>query len=268
MHMQMTYVKLSIQEEIARRLDLIEQEETVRVVYACESGSRAWGFESVDSDYDVRFLYVHPRDWYLSVEDRRDVIERPVQNALDLSGWDLLKALRLFRKSNPPLLEWFVSPIVYRESGRTAQKLRGLADQFHSPRASAYHYLHMAQGNFREYLRGDEVWTKKYLYVLRPLLAIQWIERGLGIVPMEFQKLVEALLPVGPLRTCVDDLVKRKRAGSELTRGPRVAPISEFIESELARHEGEFVVPQPWAPPADKLDIVFHQTLAETQKGS
>ena len=267
MPMQGEYMKLPIEEEIARELDVIEMEEAVRVVYACESGSRAWGFESVDSDYDVRYIYVHPRDWYLSVEERRDVIERPIDGALDLSGWDLLKALRLFRKSNPPLLEWLVSPIVYRESGSTAQRLRDLADQFHSPRAAAYHYLHMAQGNFREYLRGNEVWTKKYLYVLRPLLAIQWIEQGLGIVPMEFHKLIEQLLPVGALRTCIDDLVKGKHAGSELARGPRIAPISEFIEAELGRHEGKLSVPEPSISPADKLDVVFHAVLRETQSG-
>jgi len=260
-------MKPAIEEEIVRELDVIEREEAVRVVYACESGSRAWGFESVDSDYDVRFLYVHPRDWYLSVEERRDVIERPIDGALDLIGWDLLKALRLFRKSNPPLLEWLVSPIIYCESGSTAQRLRDLAAQFNSPRAAAYHYLHMAQGNFREYLRGEEVWTKKYLYVLRPLLAIQWIERGLGIVPMEFQKLIEQLLPVGALRTCINDLIKSKRAGTELARGPRIPPISEFIESELARHGEKLSVPERSAPPADKLDVLFYEVLSETQHG-
>ena len=183
-------MKPVIEKEIARQIDVIEREEAVRVLYACESGSRAWGFESVDSDYDVRFLYVHPRDWYLSVEERRDVIERPIDGVLDLCGWDLLKALRLFRKSNPQLLEWLVSPIIYRESGSAAPKLRDLAAQYISPRAVAYHYLHMAQGNFREYLRGEDVWTKKYLYVLRPLLAIQWIEQERGIVPMEFHILL------------------------------------------------------------------------------
>lgn len=90
---------------IRAQLAFIETEENVRVVYACESGSRAWGFPSADSDYDVRFLYLHPRDWYLSVAEKRDVIERPISEGLDLNGWDLRKTLQLFRKSNPPLLE-------------------------------------------------------------------------------------------------------------------------------------------------------------------
>lgn len=103
--------------EILARLEQIEKDEDVTIFYACESGSRAWGFPSADSDYDVRFIYVRPRDWYLSidVEEKRDVIERPINDALDISGWDLRKALKLLRKSNPPLLEWLSSPIVYKE---------------------------------------------------------------------------------------------------------------------------------------------------------
>ena len=107
----------TVDEEIQRSIDEIEQSENVTVLYACESGSRAWGFHSQDSDYDVRFIYAHPPDWYLSVdlEKKRDVIERPILDDLDVSGWDLRKSLQLFRKSNPPLLEWLDSPIVYRD---------------------------------------------------------------------------------------------------------------------------------------------------------
>jgi hypothetical protein len=233
------------------------------VLYACESGSRAWGFESADSDYDVRFLYVHSRDWYLSIEDHRDVIERPINDGLDISGWDLRKALRLFRKSNPPLLEWLGSPIVYREKGGTAQRLRGLATEFQSPRACAYHYLHMARGNYREYLQGEEVWTKKYFYVLRPLLAIQWLERGLGLVPTEFQHLVDRLVPEGSIRESIDRLVERKRLGAELAKGPRLAAISDFIESELARYEAELSVAKAALTPAARLDEVLRDALPE-----
>lgn len=244
------------------RLDEIEREESVRVLYACESGSRAWGFESVDSDYDVRFLYVHSRDWYLSIQNHRDVIERPIDDSLDISGWDLRKALRLFRKSNPPLLEWLGSPIVYREEGDTAQKLRGLAKEFYSERACAYHYLHMARGNYRDYLQDEEVWTKKYLYVLRPLLAIQWLEQGLGLVPTEFQRLVDRLVPEGRVRESIDRLVEQKRRGSELAKGPKMVAISDFIESELARHEGDLSLTKTESPPVSRLDQVFRDALS------
>src|SRR6476619_733662 len=136
-----------MKKEILKRLDQIERKENVRIFYACESGSRAWGFESTDSDWDVRFIYVHPRDWYLSidVEEKRDVIERTINDELDISGWDIRKALKLLRKSNPPLLEWLTSPIVYKEIGETAKQLREAMAQFYSPISAFYHYLHMAK---------------------------------------------------------------------------------------------------------------------------
>ena len=99
-------ISLERRAEIIAGLSKVAEEEGVRVLYACESGSRAWGFPSSDSDYDVRFIYAHPVEWYLSIRNRRDVIERPVVNDIDLSGWDIKKALVLLRKSNPPLLEW------------------------------------------------------------------------------------------------------------------------------------------------------------------
>jgi predicted nucleotidyltransferase len=122
-------------EEILLRLDEIEKDHNVTIFYACESGSRAWGFPSADSDYDVRFLYLHPRDWYLAidVEEERDVIEGPISDMLDISGWDLRKALKLLRKSNPPLLEWLSSPIIYKETLTITEKVRELVPEYYSP---------------------------------------------------------------------------------------------------------------------------------------
>lgn len=214
----------------------VESEQNVRVLYACESGSRAWGFASQDSDYDVRFLYVHSRDWYLSVEDGRDVVERPLTNELDVSGWELRKALRLLRKSNPPLLEWLKSPVVYREDPVFTMEFCGLAAGFYSPRRCFAHYLHMAFGNWRDYLAGrDEVSLKKYLYVFRPLLACRWLERGLGQVPMLFRELVEGVLDEPDVREALSALVARKQAGDELTVSAPVEVLSRFVAGELPR---------------------------------
>jgi predicted nucleotidyltransferase len=227
---------IPIREQIEESLDLIEREEQCAVLLAVESGSRAWGFESTDSDYDVRFIYVRPIDWYLSIDDdKRDVIEKPITGELDVSGWDLRKALRLLRKSNPPLLEWLQSPIVYRQRLDIAAGLRALAPEFYNARAGFFHYLHMAEGNLREYLRGDTVWRKKYFYVLRPVLAMRWIEQGRGLVPIEFQTLLDATVPAGDIRGAIDELLVAKRSGAELDRGPRVPVISDFVEAEIAR---------------------------------
>ncbi len=123
--------------EINRRIDQIESDNPVKVIWACESGSRAWGFASADSDYDVRFLYINKPSWYHAVdlEEKRDVIETPIEGVWDINGWDFRKALRLYRKSNPPLLEWLQSPITYREQSSAAHKMRDLLPSFYSPTA-------------------------------------------------------------------------------------------------------------------------------------
>ena len=95
----------------------IEREQDTRLLFAVESGSRAWGFASPDSDYDVRFVYKRGMREYVRMREQRDVIELPIIGDLDINGWDIVKALTQFRKSNPSLLEWLHSPIVYRENG-------------------------------------------------------------------------------------------------------------------------------------------------------
>jgi predicted nucleotidyltransferase len=256
-----------LREKIRARLKDIETEKGVRVLYACESGSRAWGFPSVDSDYDVRFVYLHPRDWYLSInlEHKRDVIERPVGHQLDISGWDLRKALQLLRKCNPPLMEWLGSPIVYWDEFTIAARMRELMSKYFSPVACLYHYLHMAQGNYRDYLKGPEVWIKKYFYILRPILAINWIERGFGVAPTEFQVLVEQVVDTPKLKEEIGKLIEAKRRGEELDRGPRIAPISEFIEGELARLENKRFEREYHRPtaPVDEFNGLFRSALDE-----
>ena len=227
-----------VSERVRDTLARLEAERNVRVLYACESGSRAWGFASRGSDYDVRFLYVHSRDWYLSVEDRCDVIEEPIADDLDVSGWELRKALRLLRKSNPPLLEWLRSPIVYQYDPAFVAQFGALATEFYSPRRCFRHYLHMAFGNWRDYLCGrKQVSLKKYLYVFRPLLACRWIERGIGPVPMLFDELVAQVLDEPEVREAIAELVARKRAGDELDSAPRVEALDRFIKTELPRLE-------------------------------
>ena len=243
-----------VQNELAK----VEAQYGVRVLYACESGSRAWGFASRDSDYDVRFLYVHPRDWYLSLENHRDVIEMNIHDDLDVSGWELRKALRLLKKSNPPLLEWLKSPVVYAHDEAFLTGFRELSEVCHSPTRCFAHYLHMASGNVREYLKGETVWLKKYLYVLRPLLACRWIERGLGQVPMRFDELVYETVDDMQVLVAIADLVTRKMAGDELDRGPRVEALDEFIHAEIPRLR-RVLPPEETAPEAEPLNRFFQR---------
>lgn len=227
-----------VKQQILEELIKIEKEEHVQILYACESGSRAWGFPSKDSDYDVRFIYIRPEDWYISIFEKRDVIERPISDMLDINGWDLKKALNLFRKSNPPLLEWLQSPIVYRENHAITEQIRSISTFTFSPRSCMHHYLHMAKGNYREYLQGDQVKIKKYFYVLRPILACEWIEKYNTMPPIEFELLVDDLVAKGSeLKEVIDGLLIRKRAGDEMDYEPRINPINDFLEAKIAHYE-------------------------------
>ena len=227
----------NVRNKILNALQTIEKENNVCIFYACESGSRAWGFPSTDSDYDVRFLYIHPIEWYLSIDKKRDVIEKLITDEIDMSGWDIKKTLQLFKKSNPALLEWLHSPIVYSEKHSVIQKLKVLLPEYYSPVACLYHYLHMAQGNYREYMKGETVWTKKYFYILRPIFACLWIEKNLGPVPVEFEVLVNRLVTDDKLKQEINNLLVKKKKGEELYRGPQIPMINDFIVNQLNRLE-------------------------------
>ena len=267
-------IESHVKNEILRRLSRAENEHDVRIVYACESGSRAWGFASPDSDYDVRFLYVRPIDWYLSfdVERRRDVIEYPIVDEIDCSGWDLKKALYLFTRTNGALFEWLNSPVTYIEEGETTKSLRDLAPEVFSPIALCYHYSHMAKTNAREYLFGDKVRLKKYFYVMRPLFAIRYIEAGLGIPPVRFQTLVDAVAPDN-LKPGISKLIEIKSRTKELGYGEPIQEIGEFIEAEIERH-GSYFSGQGRPDLHDKKDVldtlneIFRNSLTERNETS
>lgn len=253
-----------IKEEILRRLAQAEREHDVKIIYAVESGSRAWGFASPNSDYDGRFVYVHRPDWYLSVglEEQRDVIEYPIVDDLDINGWDLRKALRLFWKSNPAFVEWIQSPIVYTERGTFAEQCRLLVPQVYSVESGMYHYRSMAKTNYRGYLREPMVPLKKYFYVLRPLLSVRWLERHGTPAPIEFHKLLEVLDGEHALLAAIDALLEKKRASPELGLSPQVPAIQGFIVDELARLE---TITPPRVVRRDvepQLSVLFRQILA------
>jgi uncharacterized protein len=251
---------MNLTAQIKETLYNLEQETGCKVLYACESGSRAWGFDSPDSDYDVRFIYVHPTDWYLSIVDHRDVIERMLPNDLDVSGWELRKALRLMRKSNPPFYEWLRSPIVYAERRECVDELRKVAMDCYSPERCYYHYRSMARGNMRDYFERERVPLKKYLYVLRPILACKWIEADLGPAPMEFQTMVDKLIEPGLLRSDIEALVDRKRQSSEMGAGQKIDSIQAFIEFEM-EHIGELKAYGGHLPDLGPIDAYFRKTI-------
>lgn len=254
-----------IRAEIMRRLARTEREEGVRIVLAIESGSRAWGFASPNSDFDVRFIYARPAEWYLAVdlEERRDVIEYKITDDIDLNGWDIRKALRLFWKSNPAFVEWIQSPISYIEAGAFAAGVRQLLSEVYSCERGVYHYRSMAKTNYHAYLRAEQVPLKKYFYVLRPLLSVRWIERYGTAAPIEFGKLLHLLADQPGLLADIDDLLARKRSAPETGLSEPVASIHQFIETELARLETLGLQRAKRSAAMADLNALFHATLNE-----
>ena len=220
-----------VRETIPAKLREIEQRENVRILHCVESGSRAWGFASPDSDYDVRFVYVRPLEYYLQLGKTRDVIEWQLDDTLDINGWDLQKALRLLHNSNPTLFEWDRSPIVYKTTPEWAQ-ISACFTHYFKKRSALYHYLSTAKKNYREYLKGDLVRLKKYFYVLRPLLACRWILEKQTPPPVLFTQLKETCLPVEMLPV-VEDLLNQKKQTSELGLGPRIVPLNDYLDASI-----------------------------------
>lgn len=220
-------------EVILEKLLTIEKENDVRILYACESGSRAWGFASPDSDYDVRFIYMHPADEYLSIGEKKDVIELPVNEVLDIGGWDIRKVLQLFLKSNAPLYEWLQSPITYKVEGGFRQELQQLAQHYFSGRAGCHHYISMARNTFEYDLQGEQVRIKKYFYALRPLLAALWIIEKKTVPPITFHEL-RTLITDKEWNSAVDDLLQKKTVSDEKTTIIPVQVLQQWIERMIA----------------------------------
>lgn len=218
-------------ERIREELRNIEQSHGVKILYACESGSRAWGFPSKDSDYDVRFIYVHKPDWYLAIDQQADVIEVSLDDGmLDMSGWDLQKALKLYRKSNPSLHEWLESPIVYLEQDDFLHNMLQLQGEVFSPFVCFNHYLSMAENTYMNDLMQDEVRAKKYFYALRPIFACWWIEENGTMPPIPFDELLDSSVPrETPLYEAISELLFAKMQSDERDVVPKNRLLNMFI---------------------------------------
>ena len=222
----------NMRDVIRAELDAVEREHGVRVLLAVESGSRAWGFASPDSDYDVRLIYMHEPRHYLALQDQRDVIEWKLDEVLDINGWDLNKALRLMRASNPTLLEWMNSPMVYMSTPE-ASRLQRLSDQAFRSRACAFHYLSMARKLVERHFQDECVPPKKYLYVMRSLLAARWVLDRNEPAPVLFDELCQALLPAA-LSDALAGLLAKKAVMDEGETIGHLPILDEWMNAEYA----------------------------------
>ncbi len=227
--------KYSIERDIIEQLKKIEAEHHIKIILAVESGSRAWGFPSQDSDYDVRFLYCHEPDWYLSVFNKRDVIELPIDDLLDINGWDIQKALALLKQSNPALMEWLASPIQYLDVKDVVEPIKDLSQEAFLPLASCHHYLSMAKTHLKVISQCKQVNIKKYLYSLRPVLCCRWVIEEGSQPPMLFSDLLSAFLPEGELLADIDELLRIKQSSNEMDQVNRNPGIETFLSDEMKR---------------------------------
>lgn len=217
---------------ILSTLSEIERDHKINILYSCESGSRAWGFPSPDSDFDVRFIYSRPYDFYLSIIDHKSDLRFPISGELDIYGWDIRKVLKLILKSNTTPFEWLQSPIIYRENKQFQNDLWAVCQHYFSQRSNIHHYLGIARGALETMVNESEIKIKKLFYVLRPLLAAKWCLEKNTIAPMTIDPLI-TLLPAD-LNKHVQELIQYKTTAAE-GEVIRVEPtLQTYINNEIA----------------------------------
>jgi predicted nucleotidyltransferase len=269
--MTLRYVPASLDPDAVARIDArlesIRRDEEVAILLAIESGSRAWGFPSPDSDYDCRFIFLRRRDDYLSLFPRRDVIETPLEGDMDVNGWDLAKALRLLLKGNAVVIEWLTSPIVYAGDAGFRTECLALANAVAERTLVARHYLHLGERQRHAYFAdGKTVPLKKLFYALRPAAALRWLRLHpeQAVAPMNFQQLMRESEVPAPVAAIVSDLVARKAVTRELGAGPLPESVAAFIDAEFVAAANHFPS-QPVRPSQSAraaVDDFFRATLA------
>lgn len=254
-----------MKEIIIAKLREIEAQENVKIIFAVESGSRAWGFESPDSDYDVRFVYLRNRRDYLKLEPIRDVIEWQLDDTLDINGWDLQKALRLTHNGNPVFFEWLNSPVRYYADEELFPQLKAACEQYFSPKKALYHYWHMCDKNFKDYLQGDQVKLKKYFYALRPIWAAQWIRERGTIPPVLFDELRKDMCPPA-LKPAIESLLAMKVKAGEAERIEPVTILNEYIQEGLVEMKATLQTIEEEQPSWALLDEFFLKIILDPQQ--
>jgi len=248
-------------DEIAASLDLIEITNDVRILLAVESGSRAWGFHSIDSDYDVRFIYLNQLDWYLSLNERRDVIEfESADRLLDLNGWDLRKALRLFVKGNATLYEWLQSPVIYSLDDKFRSRIWPLASEFYPLKSGLHHYLGLIKGVVED-LGQEQIKVKRCFYGLRAAFAAHWIIQFRTIPPMTFGELRSGRSGSPEFESFIDQLLERKFAAKESFLIDSPLLLKSYFAQTIAAAESNFhSLPDPTGA-IHEVDTLFRETV-------
>jgi len=252
----MVLISAEMQNIIEERLIEIEDCEDVEILFALDAGPRAWGIESRESSYDVRFIYKHSFKWYLNILPRQEIIKWPLASADNYTGWDLRKTLTLMTKSNPIFYEWLRSPIVYKKDEEAFNLLKNASDFYFSPSTQISHYVHLAKTHQKELLQIDALVLKKYLFALRPLLACQWIQEQKKAPPVQFDVLLECIANKEILEL-VHELLAQQKSGLVILEKP-IPLLNAFIDEQIAcfenYNEKDMITEKL---PSDALDTIF-----------
>lgn len=252
-----------IEELVRMKIKEIEAKENIRVLHVIESGSRAWGLASPDSDYDVRFIYVRDRNFYLSLRENKDFIDWELNEVLDINGWDIKKVLQYFHKSNATLFEWSNSPVVYYTTDEWKKLYDEVAGKYFACKSSMYHYYGTANKNYHEYLMEDMVKYKKYFYVLRPILACKWIEEKKCPPPVLFDELFDSVLEED-MKPVIADLLTKKVQMSESDKAPKIEKVNQYVEEKLIYYKNLLEgMDDDRNPDWEPLEEVFKKVIGE-----
>jgi len=229
-----------MKERINKYITELEKEKGIEVLLACETGSRAWGFPSPDSDYDVRIIYKHNTEWYLSLTEEKDTIEVFYDNNdIDISGWDLRKSLRLIWKSNAALIERIQSPIIYKKNSEFVDGINLIAQKTYSRIGTIHHYLSMAKKKLSEVEESQDYKLKTFFYALRASVACLWILEKEIMPPIEFGTMLNELDIDEKLKSRIKELIELKSTISESYMHKDEHDLILFMKSCIERADVE-----------------------------
>ena len=254
---------------IPAHLHEIEEQYQVRILLAVESGSRAWGFESKDSDWDLRFICVHPPKWYFHIEEQKDTIEHMFPDEVDLAGWELGKALRLFKRSNPSFFEWTHSPIIYYADENFLSKIKALEGKYFHREKAMYHYNHIYKKHNDRYIEEFGLPLKRFLYYLRGILVCKWLTDYGTVPPVRFMELVDATVDDQSIKSKIAHLLELKRQSNEHNHEPIGQELFNWAQAKADYYNGvvEGMRPEIKSEKDDELNAIYYHFANSNSDG-
>lgn len=232
----------------------LEKQHRIKILFAIESGSRLWRIDSINSDYDVRFVFVRSIEDYLRIDKLEEVIEYKEKN-IEFVGFDIYKFSRLLRASNPNTIEWLLSNIVYY--GKQPKEFLNFIIRNFDPAAIFYHYFSMCKQNYLKYIKsGNGITYKKYLYAMRGLLNAIYIKKIKKIPPINFNLTLQKkdIIPES-IRKRLLKIIEFKKIGKEEEIVENCKTFDSFIEEQLK------ILKAPKSIKINQSDILMKEVL-------